>query len=86
MRAARIWRTRLPSMKLPFVASAGNFVLVNVGDGAAVFREMLQRRVIVRALKGYSLPEWIRISIGTMEQNRTCIAALREVLQKRAAS
>jgi histidinol-phosphate aminotransferase len=67
-------------MDLPFVPSAGNFVLVNVGDGAAVFRELLQRRIIVRALKGYALPEWIRVSVGTMEQNRACIAALREVL------
>lgn len=67
-------------MKLPFVPSAGNFVLVKVGDGAAVFRELLQRRIIVRALKGYALPEWVRVSIGTMEQNRACIAALREVL------
>ncbi|MDQ6624453.1 MAG: histidinol-phosphate transaminase [Verrucomicrobiota bacterium] len=67
-------------MKLPFVPSAGNFVLVKVGDGAAIFRELLQRRIIVRALKGYHLPKWIRISIGTTEQNRACIAALREVL------
>jgi histidinol-phosphate aminotransferase len=72
-------------MKLRFVPSAGNFVLVNVGDGTAVFREMLQRRIIVRALKGYNLPEWVRISVGTMEQNRACIAALREVLEHLAS-
>jgi histidinol-phosphate aminotransferase len=69
-------------MDLPFVPSAGNFVLVKVGDGAAAFREMLQRRVIVRALKGYNLPEWVRISVGTMEQNRRCIAVLREVMAR----
>ena len=39
-----------------------------------------KRDLIVRALSGYNLPEWVRISIGTMEQNRRCIAALREVL------
>jgi histidinol-phosphate aminotransferase len=71
-------------MNLPYVPSAGNFVLVNVGDGTAVFREMLQRRIIIRALKGYNLPEWVRISVGTVEQNRACIAALREVLMRRA--
>ncbi len=69
-------------MDLPFVASAGNFVLVHVGDGAAVFRKLLQRRIIVRALKGYALPEWVRISVGTMEQNRAFIAALRAVLSR----
>jgi len=71
-------------MELEFVPSAANFVLVKVGDGAAVFRGLLQQRIIVRALKGYNLPEWIRISVGTMEQNRQCIAALREVLKNRA--
>ena len=69
------------AMNLPFVPSAANFVLVKVGDGTAIFRKLLERQIIVRALKGYNLPEWIRISVGTMEQNRKCIAALREVLQ-----
>ncbi len=68
------------AMKLSFVPSAANFVLVKVGDGAAIFKQLLAHRIIVRALKGYNLPEWIRISIGTMEQNRACIAALQEVL------
>ena len=68
------------AMKLSFVPSAANFVLVKVGDGLAVFRALLQRKVIVRAMKGYNLPEWIRITIGTMDQNRKCITALRQVL------
>ena len=73
------------AMKLRFVPSAANFVLVNVGDGAKVFRALLEQHVIVRALKGYNLPEWVRISVGTMEQNRRCIAALKEVLSSQPA-
>jgi histidinol-phosphate aminotransferase len=69
------------TMDLPFVPSAANFVLVKVGDGVNTFRKVLERQIIVRALKGYNLPEWIRISVGTMEQNRRCIAVLREVLK-----
>src|SRR5215212_2874663 len=68
------------ALGLTFCPGAANFVLVKAGDGAALFHELLRRRIIVRALKGYNLPEWVRISIGTMEQNRQCIAALREVL------
>jgi histidinol-phosphate aminotransferase len=68
------------AMNLQFVPSVANFVLVKVGDGAGIFRKLLKRQIIVRALKGYNLPEWIRISVGTMEQNRRCITALREVL------
>src|SRR5207253_7468011 len=68
------------AMKLSFVPSAANFVLVKVGDGLAVFRALLKRKVIVRGMKGYNLPEWIRITIGTIDQNQKCITALRQVL------
>jgi histidinol-phosphate aminotransferase len=71
------------ALNLQFVPSAANFVLVKVGDGAKIFRSLLERRIIVRALKGYNLAPWIRISVGTMEQNRRCIAALKEILASR---
>jgi histidinol-phosphate/aromatic aminotransferase/cobyric acid decarboxylase-like protein len=35
----------------------------------------------VRPLKGYGLPEWVRISVGTMEENRQLIAALRDIMR-----
>lgn len=68
------------ALGLRFVPGAGNFVMVDVGDGPGVFRKMLDQKVIVRPLKGYNLPEWVRISVGTMEQNEKCIAALKKVL------
>jgi histidinol-phosphate aminotransferase len=71
------------ALGLQFVPGVANFVLVNVGDGAKTFRALLERRIIVRALKGYNLAAWVRISVGTMEQNRRCIAALKEILAKR---
>ncbi len=67
-------------MQLGFVPGAANFVMVNVRDGAAVFKKLLAHKIIVRPLKGYNLPEWVRITVGTMEQNKKCIAALKEVL------
>jgi histidinol-phosphate aminotransferase len=45
-----------------------------------VFDAMLKRGVIIRAMRGYKLPEWVRISIGTMEQNYRCIETLKEAL------
>jgi histidinol-phosphate aminotransferase len=65
---------------LTFVPSVANFILVKVGDGRAVFHALLRHGVIVRGLNGYNFPEWLRISVGTMEENRKCIAALRSVL------
>jgi histidinol-phosphate aminotransferase len=65
---------------LKFVPSMANFILVEVGDGDRVFREMLQQGVIVRAMRSYKLPEWVRISIGTPAQNRRCLEVLDQVL------
>ena len=67
-------------MGLEYVPSVANFVLVKVGDGDAVFDLMLKQGVIIRAMRGYKLPEWVRISVGTMEQNERCIATLKQVL------
>ncbi len=67
-------------MGLEQVPSHANFVLVRVGDGDAVFAEMMKRGVIVRAMRGYKLPEWVRISVGTEDENRRCIEVLKEVL------
>ncbi|MFT4549276.1 MAG: histidinol-phosphate aminotransferase [Verrucomicrobiales bacterium] len=67
-------------MGLEYVPSFANFVLVKVGDGDAVFADMMKKGVIIRAMRGYKLPEWVRISVGTMEQNKRCIEVLRSVL------
>ena len=63
-----------------FIPSHANFVMVKVGDGNAVFEELLRRGVIVRAMAGYQLPEWVRISVGTPEQNERCLEELDRVL------
>jgi len=65
---------------LEYVPSAANFVLVKVGDGDDLFAKMLRKGVIVRAMSGYKLPEWVRISIGTMPENERCIEVLDEVM------
>ena len=70
----------LRKLKLMFVPSSGNFILVKVGNGQKVFLEMQKLGVIVRPMGGYDLPEFIRISIGTPSENARCIEALRKVL------
>jgi histidinol-phosphate aminotransferase len=69
------------AMGLSYVPSYANFVLVKVGDGNEVFRRMMDKGVIVRAMAAYKLPEWVRISVGTPEQCERCIQVLKEVLQ-----
>ncbi|MEN8866538.1 MAG: histidinol-phosphate transaminase [Akkermansiaceae bacterium] len=66
-----------------FVPSHANFVLVNVVDGDRVFAELLKQGVIVRAMRGYKLPEWVRISIGTPDQNERCLEELDKIISKK---
>jgi histidinol-phosphate aminotransferase len=69
-------------LKLEFIPSSANFLLVRVGDGQGVFKAMQNQGVIVRPMAGYQLPEWIRISVGTSKENARCLEALRSVLGK----
>lgn len=70
-------------MKLEFVPAAANFIMVRVGDGTVVFKQLLDKKIIVRPIKNYGLPEWLRITVGTMEENKKFVAALKEVLEIR---
>ncbi len=69
-------------LALEFVPSHANFVLVRVGEGKKVFDALLRRGIIVRAMGSYGLPEWIRVSVGTMPQNEAFIAALRDLIRE----
>jgi histidinol-phosphate aminotransferase len=65
-------------LKLEFVPSCANFVLVNVGDGGKVFRGLQRRGVIVRPMAAYKMPAWIRVTVGLPAENRKFISALKE--------
>jgi histidinol-phosphate aminotransferase len=68
---------------LRYAPSHTNFVLVQVGPQAgAVFQGLLRRGVIVRPCNGYDLPEFLRITIGTPEQNARLIGTLEAVLRE----
>ena len=71
----------LRQLDVPFIPSAANFVLAQVGDGQRVFEHLQRQGVITRPMGGYQLPEFIRISVGTPEENRRCLAALKEALR-----
>ncbi len=81
--AGRLYLYReLERLGLRCVRSHTNFVLVEVGlQAGRVFQELLRRGVIVRPCNGYDLPEFLRITVGSPEQNARLIEALEKVLQ-----
>ncbi len=73
-------------MGLQYVPTQANFVLVDTGvDSRAVFDGLMRRGVTVRTGDIFGLQNWIRVTIGTREQNERFIAALGSVLEDHAA-
>ncbi|WP_372808174.1 histidinol-phosphate transaminase [Pontiella sp.] len=70
----------LPKLGVETVASGANFILVKTGNGRAVFQALQRRKVIVRPMDPYGLPDHIRITVGIPEQNRFMLEALKDVL------
>jgi len=66
---------------LEYAESHTNFVLVRIGPDAPDMMEgLLRRGLIVRPMTAYELPEFLRISIGTPEQNDQLIRGLEALL------
>jgi histidinol-phosphate aminotransferase len=71
------------SLGLRFPPSRANFILVDVGRNALdVYQRLLREGVIVRPMLSFGMESTLRISIGTPEENRRLMKALRKVLQE----
>ncbi len=76
--AEREWLSdRLRSRELDVLPSQTNFVLVDFRrDAAEMEKALFERGVIVRPMGGYGLPQCLRISVGTREENQRLLDAL----------
>lgn len=69
------------SLGLSYIPSAGNFVCVKIGaECAQVYEKLLYEGVITRPVANYQMPQYLRISIGTMAENQRVFAALKKIL------
>jgi histidinol-phosphate aminotransferase len=76
----------LRALGLGYVPSHANFVLVQVGQAARVYAELLARGVIVRPVANYGLPEWLRVSVGLPAENAAFLAALPAAIEAARAA
>lgn len=68
---------------LPYVRSEGNFVwLDTLRDGQTVFQALMRRGIIVRAFRSPGTEQFIRVTVGTPEQNTKFLDALAHVLKE----
>ena len=69
---------------LEVVPGNANFIMVRVGDGPGLFARLQARGMIVRPLAGYGMREWLRVTIGTPEQNSRFVELLGGLLKARS--
>jgi histidinol-phosphate aminotransferase len=70
-------------LRLEFIPSYGNFITIRVGKAAEVYKRLLRRSVIVRPVGGgYGLPEHLRVTIGTPQENEKFLGALAASLKE----
>jgi histidinol-phosphate aminotransferase len=72
----------LDKMGLPYVPTEANFIFVDIKTNCKpVFTEMLKRGVIIRTGDIFGYPNFIRVTIGTTEENARFIDTLKKVLK-----
>ena len=76
--------SNLRRLKVPFVPTQANFILIKIGKKAKdVEAKLLERGIIVRGMGAYNLPHYIRVTIGTKPQNEEFIKNLQTILSSR---
>ncbi len=69
------------ALNLPYVPSHTNFVFVDLKtDSGEVAGLLMKRGFLIRPGAGWGLPTFARVSIGTIEQNRRFIDAVKAAL------
>lgn len=68
--------------------SAANFLLFapprDLIPPKTCFEKLLERGVIIRALASYSMPDYLRVSIGSPRENKLFLEAMADILKKAA--
>lgn len=71
-------------MGLFYIPSATNFILVDIKqDSSKIFYDMLKEGVIIRDMKAWHLDTFIRVTVGTMRENKRFIDVLKKVLTQK---
>lgn len=71
----------LTQMKIRWFPTQANFFLIDVRQNAGrVFEALLRQGVIVRSMVSYGYPEYIRLTVGSREENIRFLDALKKVL------
>jgi histidinol-phosphate aminotransferase len=71
----------LKALGLDVIPSEANFVTVRIGaEAESLVKKLFEKKILVRWLGGYGLPEYIRVTVGTMDENKVFAEALARLV------
>jgi histidinol-phosphate aminotransferase len=74
------------NLGVKYVPSRANFILVDIGRSASdVYQRLLKEGVIVRPMTPFGMESALRVTVGTPQENRRLVKALKAVLGKPTA-
>ena len=74
------FETAFARMGLEVVPSCANFLLVKTGKSRETFQALQRKGVIARPMDVYGLSDWLRLSVGTPEENQRAVELLEEIV------
>lgn len=81
IKGIKFWRAACQYRGLEYIPGVGNFITIDLEqDAAPVYEALLREGVIVRPIANYGLPNHLRITVSTPEENQQCLDALDKVL------
>jgi histidinol-phosphate aminotransferase len=79
----RLFYEELDAMGVKYLPTQSNFILIDCNqDSRSIYQNLLQNGVIVRPTHSFGLPNHIRVTFGTAEQNDRFFKVFRAAIKK----
>ena len=82
-RSRELYYETFRELGFDYLESSTNFIFVHTGlDATWLQQEFLKHAIMIRSGLDYGYRDWIRISMGTYEENQKVVRVLKEIVQK----
>ena len=71
-------------LSLYYVPTQTNFILINLKrNGKKICQELLRKGIIVREMSAWGMNNYMRVTIGREEENRSFVQALKKIIRRK---
>lgn len=82
-KSKQLYYQTLEELGLEYIKTNANFIMFDVKtDSDLIVLEYLKQGILIRGGKEFGMPTWVRVSIGTYEENKQVLQLLRDIIQK----